>query len=216
MWAHVHFGIFAIGHYLLIQNKTTRKKLRVMANSFDYIITLKKKSPKAVNLICLLLLLIAFVTFLYFYIGVSVDSYWKYIHLVVINVFIVIWTFVILFKKSDKNYYYRLAIFAASLGWLLQPIHMIWIGIAYIVIGFLEKQVKFPFEIGFSKNEVVINSFPKKAFAWSDIKNAIIKDSMLTLQFHSGKILQQEVSTEVDAFTAKEFNNFCLEQLAIK
>ncbi len=77
----------------------------------------------------------------------------------------------------------------------------------------LEKQVKFPDEIGFSEETVVINSFPKKKFNWTDIQNVILKDNLLTVDFKNNKLIQKELNEEVSPLIEQEFNEFCRKQL---
>ncbi len=103
--------------------------------------------------------------------------------------------------------------FAAAFLWLLYPLHIPAIGIFYIIAALLERQVKFPQEIGFSKDAVTFNTFPFKNYAWQQFKNVMLKDNILTLDFSNNKILQKETESDVSHETEKEFNEFCKQQM---
>lgn len=67
--------------------------------------------------------------------------------------------------------------------------------------------------IAFSKEQVLITSFlQKKNIAWQDLSNVVLKDQLLTLDFKSNKIFQQEIAT---AENESEFNNFAQSQLTM-
>jgi hypothetical protein len=88
-------------------------------------------------------------------------------------------------------------------------VHVPVIGIFYIIAALLERQLKFPQEIGFSKDAVTFNTFPSKHYNWQQLKNVILKDNILTLDFKNNKIFQKETESDVSAETEKEFNEFC-------
>ncbi|MGC5098563.1 hypothetical protein ACPXA0_26545, partial [Escherichia coli] len=66
------------------------------------------------------------------------------------------------------------------------------------VAAILERFVKFPEEIAFDKEEIVINSFPKKRYTWNELNNVVLKDGLLTIDFKNNKMLQRLVDSEVD------------------
>ena len=55
----------------------------------------------------------------------------------------------------------------------------------------------------------MVNSLPKKRFQWSELQNVVLKDEILTLDFHNNKLIQKEIETPVSAEEEKEFNDFC-------
>lgn len=175
-----------------------------MSQTYDYIITLKKSSPVAINIICQLLLLMANVTFIYTMVGAGAVYYPL---LIVVLLSVGWWVFVL--SKGTHRYFFRFALMVAGIGWMLFPLHKYLFGIVYIIIGLLEKQTKFPSEIGVDKEGILINSFPKKQFAWSDVRNALIKDNILTIDFKSNKLLQKEIQDFVSKEMQEEFNVFC-------
>ena len=75
--------------------------------------------------------------------------------------------------------------------------------------GLLEKQVKFPQEIGFSEDEISFNTLPRKVLKWNEINNALIKDGLITIDQKNNKLFQREIEGYVSADIEKEFNAFC-------
>ncbi len=78
----------------------------------------------------------------------------------------------------------------------------------------LEAQAKYPLEIGFHAEGVVLNSLFKKKFPWNSFQSVILKDGLLTLDFRNNKIFQKEVldDDEPDA-EEDEFNDYCRSKL---
>ena len=116
-----------------------------------------------------------------------------------------------LLSINKKEYIptFKWSLFAAAFLWLLYPLHIPVIGIFYIIAALLERQLKFPQEIGFSKDAVTFNTFPFKNYTWQQFKNVMLKDNILTLDFKNNKIFQKETESDVSAETEKEFNEFC-------
>lgn len=108
--------------------------------------------------------------------------------------------------------FYRIALTAAAVGWAIQP-GWGFVAVIYILAAILEKQVKFPQEIAFDADEIVVNSFPRKHFQWNELQNVVMKDGILTVDFHNNTLIQKEIETQASAQTEQEFNEFCLERL---
>ncbi len=182
-----------------------------MAKTYDYIITLKKSSPLVINIFCQLLILVAVAIFTYLItlrIATS-HSFRGTIPLIAVTVGVIAWWISVVLKKG-KNHYFRIALFLCGIGWIGISAHYgIICGVSYIILGLLEKQVKFPSELGFDKDGVVINSFPKKELEWHAIRNVIIKDNILTIDFKSNKLLQKEIQDFVSRDVETEFNFYC-------
>jgi hypothetical protein len=92
---------------------------------------------------------------------------------------------------------------------------MEWLFGAFILLAILERQVKFPLEIGFSENQVVFNSLFKRKYSWKEVSNVVLKDGLLTIDFLNNHLIQREVEDEVDEdeVSEEEFNAFCRLQL---
>lgn len=114
--------------------------------------------------------------------------------------------------KGRKVYYSR-ALLIAALVWMKMP-YLQWLSFLFIILALLEYQAKYSLEIGFTENQVVINSLFKKRYRWDQFNNIVLKDGLITLDFNNNKILQREVvDDEEDEADEDEFNNYCREQL---
>ncbi len=177
---------------------------------YDYVITLKKSDYRFVDQVSQLMLLFALLAFGYFY----------YIHPKSGSAYFWIEAGILLsggytfYKKRRAGFaYFRFALLLAAVGWFYGIERNIWMGILYGVAGLLEKQVKFPQEIGFSENKVIFNSFPKRTLEWDKINNALIKDGLITIDQKNNKLFQKEIDSGVSLQVEKEFNEFCRQQL---
>jgi hypothetical protein len=189
-----------------------------MSNSkeYDFVVTLKHRGFKLYNTISVLLCVMAVAAFTFAILQVPFAAFhWINIFLAA---FIVISLFIFFIRINDKNIIptFKWSLFAAAFLWLLYPVHVPVIGIFYIIAAVLERQLKFSQEVGFSKDAVTLNTFPFKHYDWQQLKNVILKDNILTLDFKNNKIFQKETESDVSAETEKEFNEFCTEQLADK
>ena len=63
------------------------------------------------------------------------------------------------------------------------------VSLLFFLLSLLEYQAKHPLEVGFSQEQVVINTLFKRTYGWKDFNNVILKDGLLTL-FSSGKEVQ--------------------------
>ena len=116
-------------------------------------------------------------------------------------------------SRNNKKVYYSRALLIASLVWMKMPV-LQWLSFVFIVLAFLEYQAKYAVEIGFSENEIVMNSLFKKRYEWSDFNNIVLKDGLLTMDFKNNKLLQKEVQDdEEDDADEDEFNEYCRKQL---
>jgi hypothetical protein len=182
-----------------------------MAKAYDYVITLKQRSFKGFDWVSQLLIFISLAVFgytAYLYPDVRIQ------YAVLCALIIASWVYTIV-KSKDKNYvpFYRFTLTLTSLGWFFQEHGNLWIGGLLIVVAFLERQVKFPEEVGFSEDGITFNSFPKKQYAWDQVSNAILKDGLLTVDKKNNKLFQKEVEQHVNPQIESEFNSFCANML---
>lgn len=181
------------------------------SKDYDFLVTLKKNVDRKINIISQILLFIAACVFTYIGIRlfiVSAKAAWE--PFVVVG-FIVIWT--IYCVRSSKPKFYRLALLVAGAYFFFSPIGFSWIGFLYLIAGLMEKQAKFPQEIGFDKEGVTVNSFPIKNYIWSELNNVVIKDNLLTIDFKNNRIFQKEIQDTVSKEIEAEFNTFCKENI---
>jgi hypothetical protein len=116
--------------------------------------------------------------------------------------------------KLKRVPYYRLGLAVAAVGWFIEPLNNYWIGALYAIAALIERQVKFPAEIGIDDNGIVFNSLPAKAFTWNEIDNMLLKDNIITIDFKNNKIYQKETEADVNAALEKELNAFCNRKLS--
>lgn len=67
-------------------------------------------------------------------------------------------------RKKGRPALYRIALLLGAWGIFIQP-YISWLAFVYVAAAVIEKQVKFPEEIAFDDEEVVINSFQKRDMA---------------------------------------------------
>jgi len=82
-----------------------------------------------------------------------------------------------------------------------------------VAAAVIEKQVKFPEEIAFDNDEVVMNSFPKKRYSWDAFENVVLKDGLLTLDYKKNTLFQKQIESAVEKEDETAFNVFCQERL---
>lgn len=180
---------------------------------YDFVVTLKHPNYKIYDVITVLMCAMAVAAEVFALFHVQFMPFnWVNVFLVV---FIIISLIIVLTKinKPDYTPTFRWTLFASAFLWLLFPLHIPVIGIFYIVVALLERQIKFSQEVGFSKELITLNTFPSKNYTWQQVKNVVLKDNMLTLDLVNNKILQKETETDVSAGIEKEFNEFCKQQI---
>jgi hypothetical protein len=172
---------------------------------YDYLITLKKRDYRMADQISQLLYVFALLTFGYFY---YYHSKTGAVYLFIGAGVFLSWAYSIIKKNKKGEALFRLGLFICALGWVLGPERNVWMALLYAIAGLLEKQVKFPAEIGFAENEVSFNTLPRKVLQWSEIKNIIIKDGLITIDQKNNTLYQKEIEGYVTADIEKEFNDF--------
>jgi hypothetical protein len=116
-------------------------------------------------------------------------------------------------RKGYRVFFNRAYLISALL-WIKMP-YMEWLFVAFILLAILERQVKFPLEIGFSERQIVFNTLFKKKYNWSQLANVVLRDGLLTIDFTNNRLLQREVEDEEEdeEVSEEEFNEFCRLQL---
>jgi hypothetical protein len=117
-------------------------------------------------------------------------------------------------QQNGKTAYYRFGLLMAGAGWAAMMSGWNWTSILLLVAALLEKQVKFPQEVAFDDTGIVLNTLPKRNYAWSAVKNVIWKDGILTIDLQNNKLIQRETATEAFGNDEPEFNEYCRSQLA--
>jgi len=118
--------------------------------------------------------------------------------------------------KKGGIVFYRLGLLFATIGWIISWKSFggpVWIPVLYFIAVLFEKQVKFPKEIAFDENGVVINSLPRRSYPWTALTNVVLKDCILTIDFKNNQLIQKETEEDTSAEEEQEFNEFCKRQL---
>jgi hypothetical protein len=183
---------------------------------YDFVVTLKHPDYKIYNIITVLMCMMTVAA------SVFAMLHTPFSDLTWVNIFLTLFIFFVLVvslvnrSRKDSIATFKWALYASAFLWLLYPLHIPFISIFFIVAALLERQIKFPQEIGFSDDGITFNTFPFKNYAWQQVSNVMLKDNMLTLDFANNKILQKETETDVDVVVEKEFNEFCRTHLLNK
>lgn len=177
---------------------------------YDYLITLKKPNNRFVNQVGQLMYVFSILAFGFFYYQYPSSGI---LYLVLIIAILLWWIYTLYRLGKTGTGYFRLGFLFAAFGWLAGVERNIWMGLLYVAAAILEKQVKFPKEVGFSIEEITFNTLPKRRIKWNEVSNVLIKDGMLTVDQKNNKLFQDEIEGEVSMEMEKEFNTFCQEQI---
>ena len=180
---------------------------------YQYVVILRNRNHKYINIIGLLLSIISVVFFVQELV-MSQQVGLAYLLGAIFVTGVLIWN--ILQSRKGKKVYYSRALLIAALVWMKMPFFQ-WLAFVFIVLALLEYQAKYSMEIGFSDQEIVFNSLFKRKYQWAQFDNIMLKDGLLTLDFTNNRILQREVEDdEEDEADEDEFNAYCRSKLAAK
>lgn len=178
---------------------------------YDFVVVLKHKNKKAVQLTGLLLAALAIFLFLYR----SFQEGGSKINLIPFFILLILFTWSInQIRKKEKVHFFLLLMIA---GFGLIAIHPFqWVGLIYLLMAFLERYALLSPEIGFSRDHIRFNGWPEKKYAWSEFSNIMLKDGIITMDFRNNKLFQKETDDSADPDydgSEDEFNQFCRDQL---
>ena len=172
---------------------------------YDYVLTLKRDNARRTDLVSFSLLNFSILLFSFVQIKNGFSLYQCMATLILIAGLLVnLRAFI-----QKKEMRFRNWIFIAGICWIGMPF-LQWLALPFFLLGFLEIQSKYPLEIAFYSEGVVVNTLFKKKFAWGLLQSVILKDGLLTLDFKSNRLFQKEVldDDEPDA-DEDEFNDYC-------
>jgi len=176
---------------------------------YDYVVTLKRENARKSDLVSVLLLIFSILSFCYVQIR---SGFSAFLSISAIILFLGLIMNLYSYQKR-REMRYRNWLFAAGLFWLGMPF-LQWMFLPFVFLALLEAQAKYPLEIGFYADGIVLNSLFKKKFPWTSLQSVILKDGLLTLDFRDNKLIQKEVldDDEPDA-PEDEFNDYCRSKL---
>jgi hypothetical protein len=175
----------------------------------DYVVILKRENARKTDLVSVLLLIFSIISFCYSQIHSGFNGFLTISAIILfLGLFINLYSF-----RKKKEMQFRNWLLAAALFWLGMPFFR-WMSLPFIFFAILEAQAKYPLEIGFYSEGLVLNSLFKKKIPWTSLQSVILKDGLLTLDFKDNKLIQKEVldDDEPDA-TEDEFNDYCRSKL---
>ena len=126
---------------------------------YDFVITLKHPDYKIYNIISVLMCLMTLAACVFCLLH---SPFYKYNWLNVLLMAVIVFNLVMaLFQNKKENILtFKWALYAAAFLWLMYPLHIPFLSVFFIIGALLERQIKFPQEIGFSKDAVTFNTFP--------------------------------------------------------
>jgi len=177
---------------------------------YQYVVTLKRDNEKHIDVMSFCLCFLSVLALIFEQLSALHFNFFLSFAALIITIGLIL-NFIAAKKRTPVRYKNWLLI--AGLSWMGMP-YLQWLSILFFIIAFLEYQAKYPLEVGFSTEMVVINTLFKKKIPWSDFNNVVLKDGLLTLDFKNNKLFQKEAidDDEVDA-DEDEFNDYCEEQL---
>jgi hypothetical protein len=172
---------------------------------YDYVVTLKRDSARKTDLVSLLLILFSILFFSY----EQIRSGFRLFLLMTAGLLLTGLAINLYSLRKGREMRFRNWLFIAGIGWVGMPCCQ-WLVLFFIVFALLEVQAKYPLEIGFSKDGVLVNSLIKKKFSWSSLQSVVLKDGLLTLDFRNNNLFQKEVLDDDDPDAPEEeFNDYC-------
>jgi hypothetical protein len=177
---------------------------------YDYVVALKRENAGRADLAGFLLLFFSILAFLFVEIRSFHFSFFLSFAALVLLAGILI---NISAARKGKEMYFRNWLLIAGVCWIGMPFFR-WMSAVFVVFALFEGQAKYPLEIGFSAEQIVLNTLIKKKISWSELDSVILKDGILTLNFKNNRIFQKEVPDENESDAdEQEFNRYCREQL---
>jgi hypothetical protein len=174
---------------------------------YQYIVTLKRNNDRYIDAFNILLCLLSVIFFLFD--QLRTRTFHFLFSLASLIILTGIAENIRAARKQQKTARYRYLLILAGICWIGMP-YLRWFSLLFFLLSFLEYQAKYPLEIGFTNESIVINTLFKKRFSWQELNNVILKDGMLTLDFKNNHIIQKETVDEDEPDADEdEFNAFC-------
>lgn len=179
---------------------------------FNFVVTVKKNGHHIFNVVSLFMLIIGGSLNLYIWFLAQINSW---LTPLLIAIAILIFTYQHLrTKMQDFIPSYSWSLTFCGAAFILGPVNNLLLGTLYFIASFFERQIKHPLEFGFDQNGIFLNSIPSKNLLWSEVSNVILKDSILTVDLKSNRIIQKETEECVSKEIETEFNEFCRKYLS--
>ncbi|MGE5106020.1 MAG: hypothetical protein ACM3H8_00620 [Sphingobacteriales bacterium] len=183
--------------------------------TFDYVVILRNKSKRSIDLINLILCIIAFSYIVYKSIVFKIHHYFQFGWIAVVMALFLV-NFFIRRKNQSKSFSPALILYLLGLLFIFNSMTTLpesLVGLILILLAAFENKAKSNLEIGFSTQFIMFDNLLKKKYNWNEFNNIVLKDNILTLDFKSNRLFQRETIDEDSDCDEDEFNEFCREQL---
>jgi len=187
------------------QSKTELKQ------QVDYIFTLTNNRNKKFLSIGWILLLINIVITAYAFSSLQDKSDW---YLYLLPTAWISWTLLYILRKNWGNKTAKVlsgGLFAAALVWAFLDAYTAMVLHTFLAI--LGWKLPEKAEISFSPKGMTIPAMPVKLVPWNELKWAIWKDGLLTIQRIDNRILQEETKEDLSKYEAEQFQSWVLTQI---
>lgn len=176
---------------------------------YQFVVTLKNKNGKLIDRFSVLLLVASLLIFIR---QQFVPGQMKLTVIFVCAMLAGILSYNIYQSKKGQPVFYNGALLVAAIAWIVMPF-LNWLFVPFALMGLFERLAKKPLEVGFTDQEVVINSLIRRRYTWKDFNNIVLKDDLLTLDFTTNRLFQRETVDEEGDAEEDEFNVYCRELL---
>ena len=116
-----------------------------------------------------------------------------------------------LFSKRATIATYRLGYFLVAIAWI--KLDYYWLAILFSILFFLGEILTKDTTVFINKTDISFKNLYPKKYNWQSIKNIILKDGLLTIDFKNNKIFQSETAEKISLTEENEFNDFCKKNL---
>ena len=113
-------------------------------------------------------------------------------------------------KKNNQSFFFN--------EWIFFLLMILWvdnylIAIISMILFLLYAIALQKFTYNFDSSIIKQKNFPWKKYQWNELRNVILKDDMLTMDFKNNKLLQAEIVNP--GINESEFNAFAKKQLSL-
>ncbi|MFN5813120.1 MAG: hypothetical protein ACK46B_03290 [Bacteroidota bacterium] len=178
---------------------------------YDYVVVLKNNNKSVIEKTGWMLSLMSLLPIIIM-IYQAPGSFLSYLLLLVVAMLMVS---LYMDKRKKKRIQFLSLLICIGIG-LISVSGNLLLGILYVIAGISERFLSSNIEIGFSDQQIVRKGITTKTYAWNELKNVIIKDDLLTIDFKNNTLLQAYTDDQEDEeydVEDEEFNEYCRKRL---
>lgn len=178
----------------------------------EYLIFLPDEKAKSYRYLSLVILLINLLAFIFLLSQTNKQSHLRLLSLGTgLSTLSLALFLVNFFTGKIAGYRPEISFFISGFIFLLVGIYLF--GTCVIALGLLGIYLNSRLQIRLSKHGIKYPSFPSKTFLWTDLNQVLLKDRVLTIDFHDNRLIQVVIAKESWNIEEKKFNDFCLVQV---